>query len=43
MLRILILEIKFLAFYHLLTQALFKYLLFTCAGIIIRTMDVHCL
>nr|YP_010304733.1 NADH dehydrogenase subunit 5 [Lepisiota frauenfeldi]ULM64005.1 NADH dehydrogenase subunit 5 [Lepisiota frauenfeldi]ULM64018.1 NADH dehydrogenase subunit 5 [Lepisiota frauenfeldi]WEY05524.1 NADH dehydrogenase subunit 5 [Lepisiota frauenfeldi]WEY05576.1 NADH dehydrogenase subunit 5 [Lepisiota frauenfeldi]WEY05589.1 NADH dehydrogenase subunit 5 [Lepisiota frauenfeldi] len=39
MMMILSLGFKFLAFYHLLTHAIFKSLLFMCAGIMIHLMD----
>nr|YP_009648516.1 NADH dehydrogenase subunit 5 [Camponotus concavus]QCE31796.1 NADH dehydrogenase subunit 5 [Camponotus concavus] len=39
MMMILSLGVKFLAFYHLLTHAVFKSLLFMCAGIMIHFMD----
>nr|ALZ49973.1 NADH dehydrogenase subunit 5 [Camponotus atrox] len=39
MMMILSLGLKFLAFYHLLTHAVFKSLLFMCAGIMIHFMD----
>nr|AFZ99023.1 NADH dehydrogenase subunit 5 [Camponotus chromaiodes] len=39
MMMVLSLGLKFLAFYHLLTHAVFKSLLFMCAGIMIHFMD----
>nr|YP_010282324.1 NADH dehydrogenase subunit 5 [Camponotus japonicus]UHM24987.1 NADH dehydrogenase subunit 5 [Camponotus japonicus] len=39
MMMVLSLGVKFLAFYHLLTHAVFKSLLFMCAGIMIHFMD----